>query len=542
MEPSFVSPGHGITANWANSVVSSIKSRDNRTPNNATGSKRVYKPFDPISLTLSGSSWYITLNEAYRRNTDGIVEILDPAGSALTAYARFAVSPNEDLFYNWKTERLEWHDYSSIGNLKILQFDYDGDNFTITNLHPDNIDLTSYPPFYPLLVKNGSSYEVALTPGKVIEINPAVTGGTCVVTHTPTGTAELTWKAITNSQQASIKTTSNNFGTLSTTEFIVESVDPVSIHYTPPCGDEREGREGEHHYKMCHLDTDFYIDQGGSHIYYTLDIPYLANVESTGEPLSAYPLSGYGRIVKEYIPLDNKFIFRGIKQLDTVPQIHIEEVDTDILIRGNSLSGNVTLKVNDEQISYPLEWRDGLVITNEELDWSIDVPVLSAGDNITINQTDNVYTINATLSGDANPHPWKVTVDGLSSVNIGYGSTYSYDETSLTLREYNYYDGSLSVAVAGTGSIYGQIDAGAATVADINFNGFDSNGDDFEVNLLRVFPIDTQPVSFTFETTPPSSSGVFYFEIAKVEISGGDVVIRQILTHNPTLNSWIEPP
>jgi len=144
-------------------------------------------------------------------------------------------------------------------------------------------------------------------------------------------------------------------------------------------------------------------------------------------------------------------------------------------------------------------------------------------------------------------HPWKVTANGDDTVGAGYGSIYSYDQTSLTLREFKYYSGPddpayTPVTVTGAGSLYGRIAAALATAADINFSGTDSNGDTFAVNLLRIFPDVTANVLFSFETTVPTSSSVLYFEIAKVDlVDGVAVVTRQILTHNPTLSSWIEP-
>ena len=471
MEPSFVSPGQGITAQWANNVVSSVKAKEYNRGLTPYGSKRIFKPFDPISLTLEGSTWYLILNEAYRFNPPNeIAEILDPSGNALTSYTRLSVVPNKDLFYNWKTEKLEWLDYDAIGNLKILRFNYDVDTFTITNLHPQNIDLTSYPPFFPLLVNNAGSYEVALTPGKVLEINPAVTGGTCVNEHIPTGTEVLTWKSLSSGQQATIKTTSSVYGTLSTLSYIIEDVDPVSLHYIPTCGDDQVGRAGEHHYKMCYLTTEFINVLGGSHINYTLDVPYIDNVDI--RPLSA--LSGCGRIIQEYIPYENKFAVRGIKQRDDNAQIHVEEVGSNILIKGNSLSGNLILKVNNEQVGYPLEWEDGLVTSTASgsaFGWDVTVPILSAGNNITINQTGNIYTISSSVSsiglsgGSGWPEPagtegdmlyhngitW-VKFDGPAAPSSGYKNVLHHSGTVPSWTTYQ--ELTASFCVAGTPAIY----------------------------------------------------------------------------------------
>lgn len=147
-----------------------------------------------------------------------------------------------------------------------------------------------------------------------------------------------------------------------------------------------------------------------------------------------------------------------------------------------------------------------------------------------------------------NDHPWKVIPNGDNTLHVGPGSIYSYDEVSLTLREFKYFAGTVALAyspipVPSAGSLYGRIPAAAAFTPDINYGGSDSNGDTFTVQLLRVFPDAAQDVLFSVETTPPAVPGTFYFHIAEVDLVGGIATItRQILTHNPTLQSWIEPP
>ena len=145
-------------------------------------------------------------------------------------------------------------------------------------------------------------------------------------------------------------------------------------------------------------------------------------------------------------------------------------------------------------------------------------------------------------------HPWKVTGDGAENINVGRGSVYSWDEESITLREYKYFEGMIEeeytpIEVTGSGSIYGAISSSLALNADIQFSGTDSAGDTFDVYLNRVFPDDTASFSFSFETTPPSNSSTFYFELAKVDlVDGVAVVTRQITIDNPTLSSWLEAP
>ena len=145
--------------------------------------------------------------------------------------------------------------------------------------------------------------------------------------------------------------------------------------------------------------------------------------------------------------------------------------------------------------------------------------------------------------------PWEIILNGDDTVHIAAGSIMSYDELSLTLREFYYFAGTIAeaytpITVTGAGSIYGRINALPATLPDINFAGTDSNGDGFTVELLRVFPDSADSVLFSFETTVPKNTGIFYFEIAKVELDGdGNVaIVRQLIDYNLTLSSWKEGP
>jgi len=170
-----------------------------------------------------------------------------------------------------------------------------------------------------------------------------------------------------------------------------------------------------------------------------------------------------------------------------------------------------------------------------------DFRYLSYGPGISITENDSDIEIGVDLAFNfPNLHPWKVVPNGDNTVDVLAGSLLSWVEQSLTLKEFYYYDGTAAaITVTGAGSIYGYIDASFATTADINIT--DSNGDTGQ--LMRVFPDTTDTVILAFGTSVPTGSSTFYFEIAKVDIVGGDaVVVRQVLTHNPTLASWLEPP
>ena len=186
-------------------------------------------------------------------------------------------------------------------------------------------------------------------------------------------------------------------------------------------------------------------------------------------------------------------------------------------------------------VTLPRAMRKGLLI----LPWAKEV-------NRALQQLrDRIVTVPSSRPSSSG-HPWKVTSNGDNTISVGYGSIYSYDEASITLREFKYFagfttEGYSAITVTGTGSIYGRIASLAATSADINYSGTDSNGDTYGMELNRVFPDATADVLFSFETTVPTSSSVFYFEIAKVEVTDSIAsVTRQILVDNPVMASWIE--
>ena len=175
---------------------------------------------------------------------------------------------------------------------------------------------------------------------------------------------------------------------------------------------------------------------------------------------------------------------------------------------------------------------------------------LQPGVGYRITQTPGGTTMNITKRRKqvAPALPWKVTSNGDDKISVGYGSVLSYEEASLTLREHGYYEGFVAeehpgITVTGTGSIYGRIQSALASYPYIQYAGTDSAGNTYYVDLFREFPDENEFLSFSFNTTPPTGAGVFYFELAKVELVDSiAVVTRQILTHNPTLASFIEGP
>jgi len=171
-----------------------------------------------------------------------------------------------------------------------------------------------------------------------------------------------------------------------------------------------------------------------------------------------------------------------------------------------------------------------------------DFRYLLYGPGISITENADSIEIGVDLAFNF-PHPWKVTSNGNNTVSISAGCVMSWEETSLTLKNFKKYDGTQTVTVTGDGYIYGYIDASLATTADINAGGTDSGGDTLDVPIMRVFPDNTDDITIAFAAAMPSGSSTFYFEIAEVSlIASVATVTHQTLTHNPTLASWLEPP
>jgi hypothetical protein len=121
------------------------------------------------------------------------------------------------------------------------------------------------------------------------------------------------------------------------------------------------------------------------------------------------------------------------------------------------------------------------------------------------------------------------------------GGIMSYEDTAnvVSLRETHFYEGG-TVEVTEPGSIYGRIGRGASfnPIFDITV------GDPIEsVTILRVIPEPSSEIEVFFSDVTPSDTNYIYWEIAKFDIVEDELVkTRQVLTHNPTLWSIIEPP
>jgi hypothetical protein len=141
--------------------------------------------------------------------------------------------------------------------------------------------------------------------------------------------------------------------------------------------------------------------------------------------------------------------------------------------------------------------------------------------------------------------PFEVTANGDDTVTVAPGEIMSYGDGTfgdLSIKHYSSFDGG-DATVTANGVIYGEIDATLALNLVLNDTWIDSNGDSVDTYYYRLLPDTLDTITVGFATSMPSSSSVFYFEIAKVELTDGVAsVTKQVLTHNPILSGLSSGP
>ena len=364
--PSQVAVGEPLKASWANAVVSSLRNNkpSKAFPRNSGGSVTVYPPFDPVYMSKEGADWYCKLQEAYLLTPNDTRTSIGYDGDYLNNYPKIKIYEDHDLYYHWENNELLWDTADLKGLLKILECNYTGGGaFALVNLHPNHIDMSTYPPFYPLLCKDGSTYRVTLTRGSVVERAYANTADGMVYTD-----VDSSYEAIADGQQISLVITTDTHGKLTDATMEIEDLDAPSVsHYPSVAG--VEGRDGDYHIKMA----EFTIANGlelfacGSNIDFYHDIPLIDNCENGA--ISATP--DIGRVLKEFELNDGKYFFRDIRPAGG--QLSVEEQANSILISGNSLSGSLTINVNGTEYTNKLNWKDGLITDGEDIVWNISL-------------------------------------------------------------------------------------------------------------------------------------------------------------------------
>lgn len=280
MLPSQIKTGEAIQTKWGNDVVTSLRELQyTNIPNNRIP-VRIYKPFDPIMLEaraegLSGAdiNWYIKLKEAvyYEKHKTDYTQIYWNATSLLDR-PEIKMERYKDLYFNYKTKKLQWDDPTAIANLKVLKVVYDGDDFEIKNVHPKHVDLRLYPPFTTLFSSNSDfEYSVALTHGYVSETIPLSGVASGLKQWLPENlitAGELIHHDITTYQQIGIQFETSVKGqildtTIGRPKVVIESTDTPTIHWNSTI-------TGDFHYPIANLiGTGLTQKLAGSDIYYT---------------------------------------------------------------------------------------------------------------------------------------------------------------------------------------------------------------------------------------------------------------------------------
>ena len=175
------------------------------------------------------------------------------------------------------------------------------------------------------------------------------------------------------------------------------------------------------------------------------------------------------------------------------------------------------------------------------------------GDELAVHYSDNNVVLEipnldslSPASTSTTSHPWKVTSNGDGTVAVAAGELLSFDHEALAipgaggsdlanyfnLEDFASYAGG-SVTVTGAGVIYAKAAYayGATYSASTYADGF---GDDHKIWLQSVSPNAT--VTVHYASAMPTSGDDFHIKIAEVSLaSGGVVVDKQVITHNPTL-------
>jgi hypothetical protein len=174
-----------------------------------------------------------------------------------------------------------------------------------------------------------------------------------------------------------------------------------------------------------------------------------------------------------------------------------------------------------------------------------DLRYLEAGDGIEITEEADRILVAATGGG----HPWKCSPGGSDTVNVAAGftlGTVSQDSPGLeTLPSYallkplNQYNGG-TVTVTGTGYIVGY---SAFSYGPIVYQTEALTSVDAEtvpINTGRISVGSGVTVEFSADFPDGTSSGNYYFVIAKVSLAAGVAVVDfQYLHHNPTLDIYV---
>ena len=142
-----------------------------------------------------------------------------------------------------------------------------------------------------------------------------------------------------------------------------------------------------------------------------------------------------------------------------------------------------------------------------------------------------------------NSHPWKATANGDATVYVAPGKVLGHETENaptglpsyIHLKKLSFYAGG-NITITDNGKIYGSVTIDRQypcfrIAPFVNAYG--------QIDIGRYVAAGMDSVSVEFATALPTSSNKFYFEIADVTLADEvATVIDQIMTHNPTLESY----
>lgn len=141
-------------------------------------------------------------------------------------------------------------------------------------------------------------------------------------------------------------------------EIKIEEEDEDSLYFIPPCADDQEGAAGEFHYKMAVL-RDADAAHSGPWLEHFLAGSHIDHFGVFLHENGANPApTGSGRVLKEYDPELNQYIYRLIEQGG---ELTVTENEGGIEIRGNEFDGSIEISVDGGSVQSLATVVDGLI-------------------------------------------------------------------------------------------------------------------------------------------------------------------------------------
>jgi len=232
----------------------------------------------------------------------------------------------------------------------------------------------AFPPFSVIsLVKaEGDTYEVTIQEGWVIERLPKTGESSAVKFHMPkSGTTDLNADTkpkftMSNGDILWVNYETDDQGKITgDVTVIVDDTNQPGTHYQPE-DPQVSGTNGDYFVKLLELS----VTDGTAtvKVYQQSDIEHYAQLV-TAEYIEVTGETDGGEVFKEYDRAEGKYLLRRIHHRNAEDeiekQIEVEQEDDLIRIKGNEKGGKIYMYSQDIDPFDLLEWKDGLVVTDQ---------------------------------------------------------------------------------------------------------------------------------------------------------------------------------